>query len=488
MKTVDHPAMPPEEKRHLRWIVFSVALAVFMVRLDSYVVNISLPTMARYFRVGTGEVSWVILSYLLVMTGSTLIFGKLVDRLGLKKVFLGGYGLFTLGSLCCGLAPTIYLLDAARCLQGAGGAMMITSGMAGIPHYLPQHIAGWAFGICSLANSLGIMVGAPLGGFITGFFTWQWIFILNIPIGIMAVMLGRKYLPPDPPVPVAPPGFRFDVGGSILSFIGLSALVFALSRGNVAGWTSLTILASLAAGGAALSGFYSLERRAGDPILNLKLFRNREFSFAIATTMLALMLLSGGNFLVPFYLEIIKGLSPEHVGAVVMIYSVVYMPIGPYAGKLSDRISPRRLCTGAMAVAFIACLLFALTLPLAGILPIIVYLTLLAVAYAFFFPANNHLVMALAPPDHQGSASAIYSTVMNVGMVLGVCLFEGTFAQALPGGMSTRNLHPETAAAFRDGVSGSFQTAFFVGAFFSLLSFSLSFLAGRRVATPSRRP
>jgi len=261
-----------------------------------------------------------------------------------------------------------------------------------------------------------------------------------------------------------------------------------LSRGNEAGWTSFLILASLATGGTALLGLYLLERRTADPILNLALFRNREFSFAITTTMLALVLLSGGNFLVPFYLEIIKGLSPEHVGAVVMIYSVVYMPIGPYAGKLSDRISPRRLCTGAMAVAFIACLLFALTLPLAGILPIIVYLTLLAVAYAFFFPANNHLVMALAPPDHQGSASAIYSTVMNVGMVLGVCLFEGTFAQALPGGMSTRNLHPETAAAFRDGVSGSFQTAFFVGAFFSLLSFSLSFLAGRRVATPSRRP
>ncbi|HQB14687.1 MAG TPA: MFS transporter, partial [Syntrophales bacterium] len=149
------------DKERTRWMVFSIAFAVFMVRLDGYVVNISLPTLARHFQAGANEVSWVVLSYLLVMTGSTLIFGKLVDRLGLKKIFLGGYGLFTLSSLLCGLAPTILLLDAARALQGAGGAMMVTAGMAGIPHYLPKNIVGWAFGICSLANSLGIMVGAP---------------------------------------------------------------------------------------------------------------------------------------------------------------------------------------------------------------------------------------------------------------------------------------------------------------------------------------
>ena len=471
-----------EEKKRIRWIVFSVAFAVFMVRLDSYIVIISLPTLARYFQVGTNEVSWVILSYLLVMTGTTLIFGKLVDRIGLKKIFVWGYGLFTLGSLLCGLAPTIYLLDAARCLQGAGGAMMITSGMASIPHYLPKNIAGWAFGICSLANSLGIMVGAPLGGLITGFLSWHWIFLINVPVGILAIVIVKRSLPADQSRPPLAESQPFDISGSILSFVGLTALVFALSRGDNEGWQSGIILIAFAVAGASLLTFYLRERSARDPILNLKIFRNRDFSFAILTTLFALMLLSGGNFLMPFYLELIKGLGPEHVGAVVMIYSVVYMPIGPFAGRLSDRINPRRLCTIAMFLAFLSCLVFALTLPSPGLFPAVLYLVLLAVSYALFFPANNHLVMSLAPEESQGTASAIYTNTMNVGMVLGVCLFEGAFSQALPKGLSTMSLDPAVIRSSLYSVAEAFQFAFIVGAFFSLLAFFLSILSGRHAS------
>jgi len=469
-----------EEKIRFRWIVFSVAFAVFMVRLDGYVVVISLPTLARYFQVGTSEVSWVILSYLLIMTGSTLIFGKLVDRVGLKKIFVWGYGLFTLGSLLCGLSPTIYLLDASRCVQGAGGAMMITSGMASIPHYLPANIAGWAFGICSLANSLGIMVGAPLGGLITGYLTWHWIFLINVPVGIAAIVIVKRHLPADQNRPPLAERRPFDVSGSILSFIGFTALVFALSRGDDEGWQSGLILAALAVAGVTLFAFYLRERNSRDPILNLRLFHNRDFSFAVLTTLVALMLLSGGNFLIPFYLELIKGLGPEHVGAVVMIYSVVYMPIGPFAGRLSDRINPRRLCTVAMLLAFVSCLVFAMTIPLPGLYPAVLYLVLLAVSYALFFPANNHLVMSLAPEGNQGTASAIYTNTMNVGMVLGVCLFEGAFSKALPAGLSTLSLTPEIVRTSLGSVTGAFQFAFIVGAFFSLLAFFLSILSGRR--------
>jgi len=475
-------AVSAEEKKRIRWIVFSVAFAVFMVRLDSYIVVISLPTLARYFQVGTSEVSWVILSYLLVMTGTTLIFGKLVDRIGLKKIFVWGYGLFTLGSLLCGLSPTIYLLDAARCLQGAGGAMMITSAMASIPHYLPKNIAGWAFGICSLANSLGIMVGAPLGGLITGFLSWHWIFLINVPVGILAIVIVKRSLPADQSRSPLVESQPFDVSGSILSFVGLTALVFALSRGDDEGWQSELILTAVAVAGASLLAFYLRERSTRDPILNLKIFRNRDFSFAVITTLVALMLLAGGNFLIPFYLELIKGLRPEHVGAVVMIYSVVYMPIGPFAGRLSDRINPRRLCTVAMFLAFIACLIFSMTLSLPGLFPAVLYLVLLAVSYALFFPANNHLVMALAPEESQGTASAIYTNTMNVGMVLGVCLFEGAFSQSLPKGLSTRTLNPEIIGTSLASVAGAFQFAFVVGAFFSLLAFFLSFYSGRQSA------
>jgi len=470
------------ERKKVRWVVFSVAFAVFMVRLDGYVVNISLPSLARYFQVGANEVSWVVLSYLLVMTGSTLICGKLVDRVGLKKIFVGGYGLFTLGSFLCGISPTVLFLDAARCLQGAGGAMMITGGMAGIPRYLPRHIVGWAFGVCSLANSLGIMVGAPLGGIITGFLSWRWIFLINIPVGITAFIISRRNLPADPGAATVPAKPTFDIAGSILSFTGLTALVFALSMGNGMGWTNMIIIAALSVAFFSLTAFFLQEKSTRDPILKLSLFRDRNFSLATLTTLLALMLLAGGNFLVPFYLEIVKGLRPEHVGAVVMIYSLVYMPIGPYAGKLSDRCDPRRLCTIAMLLAATACVVFAVSIPLPGLTPVVVYLILLAVAYALFFPANNNLVMTLAPSENQGAASAIYTNVMNVGMVLGVCLFEGMFSHSLPAGLSLRDLPAGADSENLTAVSAAFQSAFLVGAFFSIAAFVASFISGRLAA------
>jgi MFS family permease len=158
------------------------------------------------------------------------------------------------------------------------------------------------------------------------------------------------------------------------------------------------------------------------------------------------------------------------------------MPIGPYAGKLSDRCDPRRLCTIAMLLAATACVVFAVSIPLPGLTPVVVYLILLAVAYALFFPANNNLVMTLAPSENQGAASAIYTNVMNVGMVLGVCLFEGMFSHSLPAGLSLRDLPAGADSENLTAVSAAFQSAFLVGAFFSIAAFVASFISGRLAA------
>lgn len=468
------------ERKSYRPIVFSVAFAVFMVRLDGYIVTISLPSIARHFHVGMNEASWIVLSYMLVMTGSMLIFGKLGDRLGLKKIFTAGYVFFTLGSLLCGLSTSIYTLDLARGVQGIGGAMMMTGAFAVVSHYLPESITGWAFGLCSLANSLGIMVGAPLGGLITGYLSWHWIFLINIPIGIAAVIIAGKVIPDAPPVPRAATGRKFDVAGSVLSFIGLSALVYWLSMGNDVGWTSPHIIAAGGTAVAALGGFTLRELRHRDPILNFKLFKNRDFAFANLTTLAALMLLAGGNFLLPFYLEFVKGLEPETVGLVILVYSLVYMPIAPFSGKLSDRINPRLICSAAMLLGLIACLMFVLLLPKAGLMPAVVYLVLLAVSYSLFFPSNNHLVMSLAPLESRGSASGIYTTAMNVSQVVGICLFEGIFSHALPEGASLKNLSPSVAASMSGALTDAFQAAFAAGAAVCLLAFLFSLMTGKR--------
>ena len=456
------------------WIIFSAALAVFMVRLDGYIVNISLPTISRYFQTSIVEVSWVVLAYLLVMTSSMLTFGKLGDRIGLRKIFTWGYGVFILGSLCCGLAPGIHSLEISRSIQGLGGAMMVTSAFAIVTHYLPPEHTGRAYGICAFANSLGIMVGAPLGGLITGFFSWRWIFLINIPIGLIAIIVARRALRAEKMDARRPSDAPFDFAGSLLCFIGLSALVYVLSMGREAGWASTTILLVMGVAFFSLAAFGIRERTHSDPILDFSIFRNKAFLFANMTTLLAMMLLAGGNFILPFYLEMTKGLKPEYVGAIILIYSVVYMPVGLYSGALSDRIRPTAICSAATLLSFIACAVFTYTLSLTGLSAPILFLVLLALSYGFFFAANNHLVMSLAPADHQGTASGIYSTVMNVGMVLGVCLFEGAFSHALPPGISPK---PLALGAYYD----AFQQAFFLGSVICLLAFLSSLLTKRKM-------
>ena len=471
---------PRADKESLRPVILSVALAVFMVRLDSYIVNISLPTISRYFHVGIADVSWVVIAYLLVMTGSMLIFGKLADRLGLKTIFIGGYVVFTLGSLFCGLAPRIYILDLARGIQGLGGAMLVTSAFAIISHDIPAEHTGWAFGICALANSLGIMVGAPLGGWITGFLSWQWVFLINLPLGITAIVIARRALPGRTTRTRKGSKAPFDFAGAVLSFAGLAALVYVLSRGRGTGWTSPTVLIAGAVALVALAAFFARERSFADPLLDFRIFKDRKFAFANLTTLLALMLLSGGNFLLPFYLELVKGLRPEHVGTVILVYSSVYMPIGLYSGKLSDRIPSALICSVATLLSLLACLAFAFTLSLPGLAPPILFLVLLAVAFGFFFAANNHLVMSLAPAEHEGAASGIYSTVMNISMILGICLFEGVFAHGLPPALSLSDFTPDQPPAMRGILIDAFRFAFTAGGFVCFLAFLSSLWAKRK--------
>jgi MFS family permease len=497
----------PINRKPYRSIVISAAFAVFMVRLNNYIVNISLPAISRDFHVAISEVSWVVLSYLLVMTSSMLIFGKLGDRIGLKKIFIVGYVCFTVSSLFCGLSPNITSLYISRGIQGIGGAMMMASAFAIIAHFLPESISGWAFGLCSFANSLGVMVGAPLGGVITGYFSWIWVFLINIPVGLIGILIAWKALPDDKPIiqEYAPHAVRhihtfragkrlyiaedslnketktpFDITGSILSFIGLSAFVYAFSMGNDMGWESPIILSALIVAVIAFGAFIYYEKRSSDPILVFNLFKNRDFTFAILTTLVAIMLLSGGNLLLPFYLELAKGLPTEKVGFVLLVYSLVYMPIAPLSGRLSDKINPRLICSVAMFLGLVACLFFASTLALPGLKPAVIYLMILAVAYSLFYPANNHLVMSLAPYKNHGVASGMYSTAINISLVLGICLFESVFSYARSEGISLNHTLPEWAGMTSDPLTNAFQFAFIVGSIVCLLAFVLSLLTGKK--------
>ena len=218
-------------------IVISVAFSSFLVRLNNYMVNISLPTITRSFGVTSSDASRIISSYLLIITTTLLLFGKLGDRIGLKRVFISGYVIFTVGSLMCGLSHDIDMLIGSRFVQGIGSAMLLAVSFAIISHFLPEGNTGWAFGITSTASALGVATGAPVGGIITGYLSWNWAFFINVPVGIVAVIVAMKYIPGTKPGSSSAPereGGRkgFDFLGAILSFTKLKLLIYNLNNDN----------------------------------------------------------------------------------------------------------------------------------------------------------------------------------------------------------------------------------------------------------------
>lgn len=416
-------------------ILFSIAFATFMVNADSYIVNISLPTIAGYFKSDTEAVSWVVMSYQLTVTALLLVFGTLGDRLGIRRLFLGGYLVFTFSSLLCGLSPTLGVLVASRALQGVGASVLYALTPAMVPRYLPPEQRGPAFGALATAAALGISVGTPLGGLITGLLSWHWAFLINIPIGIVAVVVARHVLPADPPANTGLALPPFDYAGAILSAVALTSLIYAFSKLNSLGLVSLQV------GGAGLLFLTTLmlfilqERRTAHPLLDYSLFRNPAFNYGNLANFLCLCYLAGHNFITPFYLITVKALPTEKAGTIFLLYSLIYMGMGPLAGQLSKKLNPRLLCTVALAGGTILSLGFSRLLGQPGMLPVYGYFVGLALVMATFIPSNNTVVMGMAPDGRHGAVSGSFRMVGRIGMTVGVCLFQAIFSlAALQGG------------------------------------------------------
>lgn len=416
------------EKRAYFWLVVSVCFAAFMATLDSYIVTISLPVIASYFGVGSGEVSWVILSYVFFLTSTMLIIGKLSDRVGLKRIFILGFGIFIVGSAVCGIAWNIWALVFFRALQGIGAAMMTVPCYALIPRHVPAGIRGWAFGLLSVAAALGLIVGGPAGGMISGYLSWHWIFLINVPVGIPAIVVAWKVLPPDSREPGGRPGRGFDYAGSILSFLGVLSLLVALSLVDAMGWNSLPVLGGFFGSAVLLAAFLNHESRTPDPLVDLALFSIPRFSPASASTGFAFLVLAGSNFVVPFYLQLLAGLSPQRAGLVLLLYSVSYILVTPFAGRAADRMDPALLCFAGMVSAAAAFAFFAVTLAWGGLVPVAVFLLWLGVSYGLFFSPNNTLVMGAVPQESQGVASGVFSVTSRLSIVLGVSMFEAIYS------------------------------------------------------------
>ena len=416
------------DRKAQRRLVVCVAVAVFMARLDIYVVNISLPTIARHFHAGTSAVSWVTMSYLLFNCGAMMLVGRIADAVSPRTMFIWGYAIFTAGSLLCGLATSLGMLVFFRCVQGFGGSILVIMTYTAVTRFLPASKVGGAMGILATCGALGIAVGSPLGGFLTERLSWQWVFFVNVPVGILAILLASWAIPCG-----SGTGKRLgklDCLGALLSMLCVVCFVLALNAGQTEGWQSSRFPALVAF--SAFCGVLFLVRqfKAKEPLIAPALLKDRRFLLANAVTVFGMLLMGGNAFLMPFLLEQGKGLSPERAGMVLMIYSVTFMALSPLAGRFADRRAPTHFCVAGMGVAAACCLFLALTLGAPGFACVVAFLVGLAIAYSLFMAANAKQVLSSAPMEQKGAASAVYGTIYNLGMLIGVNVFETLYAGA----------------------------------------------------------
>jgi len=418
-----------------------ISLAGFMGTLDVTIVNIALPTMAKYFQVSTSMISWVVLIYLLVLCSFTLTFGKCADRSGYKKIFLIGFIVFLSGSFLCGISGSLMHLLAFRVVQALGAAMLSSVGAAMVAIYLPRQHLAKGLSVITVMASAGLAAGPVIGGFLTEYVGWNWIFFVNVPIALCAIVLGYVLVPSDQPVTVKEP---FDNIGTLLFLVVLSSGLFALNMGMQLGWNSLPILGGALLCGVGLVLFVRHERHCPYPMINLSLFTSRDFGFANLASALVMAAYAGIIFLLPFYLEYVRELSTAAAGLVLLAPSLAMIAGGPVVGILADKYQARPLCIIVTVLLAFAFFLFSTYSTATSQGFILVSLVLMGVAVGMFITANSTLVLGYSPKGEQGMVSGLMMTIRNTGSSVGIALFQVTFA-AVAYGLAAREMIASTA-------------------------------------------
>ncbi|MFE0153646.1 MFS transporter [Nonomuraea sp. NPDC059007] len=418
-----------------RGVLATVCLAFFMTMLDTTIVNIAIPGLRADLGASLDEALWALNGYTLAFAGLLLTFGRLGDRYGHRAVFLAGLAVFTIASGLCGLAQDPAQLIAVRVLQGAGAALLMPQTLSIIMTAFPPERRGAAFGVWSGVAGLATIAGPAVGGVLVDTLSWRSVFLINLPLGVLAFVAARILIPPGG----APRQGRagLDPIGVLLSSAGLSVLVFALLGGEL-------YLAGL--GGLLLGAFLAQQRSAQErtPLLPFRLFHDRNFGLMNAVLMAALFATAGLLITYTLYLQSVLGLSPTQAGLMLAPPSLATLIISPLAGRLADRVNPRLIFGLGLSVFAAGFVLLALFSDgQTNALALLPGMLLCGVgAGAVFAPANT-LAMREVPPELSGAASGVVSTLRQVGTVLGTAvvgalLQTGTnLVQAMPAALYT---------------------------------------------------
>jgi len=409
-----------------KWVTFLiVAVGVFMSTLDASIVNISLPTIARYFGVALGgPIEWVIIAYLVVIAAVLLTIGRLSDVVGRKPIWAAGLVVFTIGSALCGAAPSLPLLIAFRVAQGLGGALLFAVSPAIITGAFPSAERGRALGANAVVVALGTSAGPTIGGVLTEHFTWRWIFYVNVPLGVIG-FLATLFLLKEKR---ARKDVRFDPLGALLLAVGFAALTLGLSFGQEWGWTSPLLIGTLALAVVALGLLIVVERRVESPILDLTLLRSRVFVSANISLILNFLALFAVSFLLPFYFEQLRHFSTQEAGLLLTPLPLTIAIVAPISGALADRVGTRWLAAGGLTIACIGLVLLGGLDARSSVFDIAWRLVVTGAGQALFQSPNNSALMGAAPRGAQGVAAGFLATGRVVGQSASVAIAGAVFA------------------------------------------------------------
>jgi len=406
----------PIIQRHRWWILVAICLFTFMSTLDGSIVNIALPVMSRDLKIPMNQAEWVVSIYLIVICSLLLLFGKLGDSRGKIRIFKLGAVLFTVGSLLCGFSAGLPFLLIARVVQAVGAAMTMATNSGIITEVFPFSERGRALGMIGSFVALGSIAGPGIGGILLAHLSWGYIFWINVPVGIVALVIGQVILPHDLVV-TRQPIDRRGAGLFALLMVSLFAGVFI---GQEVGFTQPAILGLFAIAALTLTGFIWWEQRATDPILALSLFHNWQFSISIHCAFLIFIANFFFNVIAPFYLENARGLAANYAGYALMTFPIVQVVVAPVAGAVSDKIGPELLTFVGLvliSISQVGYMFAGLTTPLWIFM---FFIGLVGLGNGIFMAPNNSIVMSAVPVKDLGIAGGVNALARELGMVIGI--------------------------------------------------------------------
>jgi EmrB/QacA subfamily drug resistance transporter len=432
--------------------VDTVCIGAFMGQLDSSIVIIALPTIQSYFHSSLGAVEWVSLAYLLTLIALVIAIGRFADMAGRKLIYLYGFAIFIVSSGLCALAPNLQILALFRIFQGFGAAMLQANSVALIVQSLPREKLGRGIGVQAAAQALGLSLGPAVGGLLLVLGGWRLLFLVNIPIGLVAFTLGWFLLPRSRFLAAREP---IDWRGLGLFVIAATSFLLALSFGDQAGWTSVDVLVGFAVALAAGIAFVALELHLPAPMVQLSVFRRPAFSAGITSGLLSYLALFGALFVFPFYLQFAGHLSPAAAGVRLLCLPLALGLTAPAAGILADRWGPRPLTVGGMLITAVA--LFAIALHPSSDGLLLLELIAIGAGIGAFTSPNNAAIMGVVRRDQSGMASGVLNMTRGMGTATGVALTGLVFGLAV--GVSSARAHSPLLAT-----RGLVAAAFFLAA------------------------